>query len=363
MKVAFVYDRVNSWGGAERVLLTLKELFPDAELFTSVYYSKKATWAKGFRVHTSFLQIFPFASRSHAWYAPLMPLAFESFNMREFDLVISVTSEAAKGVITSPGTVHICYCLTPTRYLWSGYAEYFKDSLLRTLTLPLVNYLKKWDIVASKRPDIYIAISKEVEKRIKKYYGRKSVVVYPPVDFTDKEVRSKDSKGSFFLIVSRLVDFKRIDVAIRACNALKVSLKIVGTGLQYDYLKQISGPTIEFLGNLTDEILIQYYKESLALIVPGWEDFGLASLEAQAFGKPVLAYGKGGALETVVDGKTGLFFYRQETEELVKAIREFQKRTFNPKDSRKQARLFRKKLFKKKFKEEVVKIVAAYKKI
>ena len=189
MKVALVYDRLNKWGGAERVLLALHKLFPQAPLYTSVYDSQKASWAKVFDVRTSFLQNFPFAMY-HELYAPLMPLVFESFNFDEFDLVISVTSEAAKGIITKPKTKHICYNLTPTRYLWSGYSEYFKNPIFRFLSLPVIVYLKFWDKIAAQRPDKYIAISKEVQSRISKYYGRESVVVYPPVESIKYQVLS-----------------------------------------------------------------------------------------------------------------------------------------------------------------------------
>src|SRR3989338_4440016 len=181
MKVALVYDRVNKWGGAERVLLALHKIFPDAPLYTSVYDNDKAPWAKVFKIKTSFLQNFPFASQNHEFYAPLMPLVFESFSFDEYDLVISVTSEAAKGILTKPQTKHICYCLTPTRYLWSGYEDYFKNPILRFISKQVVFYLRFWDKIASQRPDVLIAISKEVQKRIKKYYDRDSSIIYPPL--------------------------------------------------------------------------------------------------------------------------------------------------------------------------------------
>src|SRR3990167_10742564 len=180
MKVAVVYDRVNKWGGAERVLLALHEMFPDAPLYTSVYDERNAPWAKVFpRVYTSFLQKFPFAKSNHEFLALLMPLAFELFNFDEYDLVISVTSEAAKGIITKPETLHICYMLTPTRYLWSHYDLYFKNPILRFISKPAVNYLRNWDKIAAQRPDKIIAISTEVQRRIKKYYGRESDIVFP----------------------------------------------------------------------------------------------------------------------------------------------------------------------------------------
>jgi glycosyltransferase involved in cell wall biosynthesis len=271
VKVALVYDRLNKWGGAERVLLTLHKLFPLAPLYTSVYDRKKAPWADVFNVRTSFLQKLPFAM-NHELFAALMPLVFESFNFDEFDLVISVTSEAAKGIITKPQTKHICYCLTPTRYLWSGYDEYFKNPLLRLISKPAVWYLKFWDKIAAQRPDAFIAISKEIQLRIKKYYGRQSSLVYPPVTFDARkwnlEVRTlklenrslihpqiSSVKGlassfkpqaskDYFLIVSRLVPYKKIDLAIKTFNKLKLPLKIIGTGAEMKRLKAMAGPAI-----------------------------------------------------------------------------------------------------------------------
>src|SRR5579872_110897 len=181
MKVALVYDRVNKWGGAERILLALNKLFPDAPLYTSVYNPKTAIWANTFVVKPSFLQRFPFALSAHERYPLFMPLAFESFDFRGYDLVISVTSEAAKGIITGTKTKHICYCLTPTRYLWSGYNDYFKNRLFKFLTRPLVSYLRIWDVIAAKRPDGFFAISEEVRARVKKYYGQDATVIHPPV--------------------------------------------------------------------------------------------------------------------------------------------------------------------------------------
>lgn len=359
MKVALVYDRVNKWGGAERVLLALQELFPHAPLFTSVYNKKKASWAKLFTVYSSFLQKLPYASISHESYAPLMPLAFESFIFDDYDVVISVTSEAAKGIITCPKTLHICYCLTPTRYLWSGYDEYFKNPFLKIFSFPFTSYLRIWDKVASSRPDEYIAISQEVQKRIKKYYKRESLVIYPPLEssfevlYNTYKNKVITEQAPFFLIVSRLVSFKRIDIAIRASNILKLPLKIVGMGIQEAYLKRIAGPSVEFLGSLTDKELMKYYMSCLALISPGEEDFGLTILEAQRCGKPIIAFKKGGAIETVIEGKTGIFFTQQNVQSLIKALVEFGNLNILPEDCIKQAQRFNKEKFKKEFKQTI----------
>jgi glycosyltransferase involved in cell wall biosynthesis len=350
MKVALVYDRINKWGGAERVLLALHKLFPKAPIFTSVYAPNKAPWASDMEIKPSFLQKYPHAISHHELYPFLMPIAFERFSFTGYDLVISLTSEAAKGIITKPGTKHICYCLTPTRYLWSGYKEYFKDPAFKMLTLPLVSYLRKWDKVAAKRPDRLIAISKEVQGRIKKYYDIDAMVIYPPVSTVSNQElgiknqgkRSKMGKG-YFLIVSRLSKFtryKRIDLAIQACNELKLPLKIVGEGNWKKELQQMAGPTIEFVGSVDDTKLNDYYRNCKALLFPAREDFGLSVVEAQSFGKPVIAFRGGGALETITEGKTGLFFDNQTKESLMRALQVFEKMSFDEAICRKNAEKF-----------------------
>lgn len=363
MKVALVYDRVNKWGGAERVLLALHELFPDAPIYTSVYDKKKAPWAKIFNVKTSFLQNIPFASSRHELLACLMPLAFESFSFDKYDLVISLTSEAAKGIITKPGTVHICYCLTPTRYLWSGYKDYFKNNDLKFFSLPLVKSLRKWDIAASQRPDAFIAISKEVQTRVKKYYSRDSELVYPPVSLVNSKSEARNPKQlqntkyktereNYFLVVSRLSKFtsyKRIELAIDACNKLKFPLKIIGTGNALNELKEKAGPTIEFIGSVSDKMLSKYYEDCRALIFPGNEDLGLVMIEAQMAGKPVIAFKGGGALELIVEGVTGIFFEKQTTTSLVNALQRFELNTFDQRKCRKNAEKFSMANFKENF--------------
>lgn len=352
MRVAIVYDRVNKFGGAERVLLSLRKIFPQAILFTSIYNEKTATWALrnfGQAIKTSFLQEFPF-SNFHQIYAPLMPLAFESFNFDDFDLVVSVTSEAAKGILTKPNTKHVCICLTPTRYLWSGYEDYFKNPILKLISKPIVSYLRNWDKVASQRPDKYIAISSEVKKRIKKYYGRESKVIYPPVALRSlHQFKNKTPRGSYFLVVSRLVPYKRVDLAIKACNKLKIPLKIVGTGSSEWYLKLISGRTIEFLGQVSDESLKTYYANSRALIFPGREDFGLVMTEAQSFGKPVIAFRGGGAKEIVLEGKTGEFFSEQTSDCLAKILEKWDDKRYNSDLCIKNSQRFSFEKFKKEF--------------
>lgn len=352
MKVALVYDRVNKWGGAERVLLALHEMFPDAPLYTSVYNPKTASWARVFsKVVPTFLQKFPF--RRHEWMAPLMPIAFENLNFDEFDLVISVTSEAAKGIITKSQTKHICYCLTPTRYLWSGYKDYFKWSIFRSLMSPIVKYLRDWDTLASTRPDLMVAISTISAKRIEKYYGRESKIIFPPVE-VGKFKREEFGKAidKYFLIVSRLVPYKKIDLAIEVFNKLGRPLVIVGTGSEEFKFKFKSKKNIKLLGQVSNKKLIEIYKGARALIMPQEEDFGIVSVEAQAVGIPVIAYKKGGAFDTVIEGKTGIFFEEQTVESLTSAVKKFDNDSYldiRPEYCIKNAQRFSKERFKEEF--------------
>jgi len=351
MKVALVYDRVNKWGGAERVLLALHKMFPDAPLYTSVYNKETAEWANVFEIRTSPLQSLPFARKYNELLALLMPIAFESFSFDEFDLVISVTSEAAKGIITKPGTMHICYCLTPTRYLWSGYDDYFQNGLVRLFSKPAVSYLKRWDLIASRRPDYFIAISSEVKGRIKKYYGLDSEIIFPPLMI--EKSNSINKKGNyFFLFVSRFSRFsyyKKADLVIDAFNKTKLPLKVVGSGPMLGKYEYVSNSNIEFLKELTDEELRRYYENCKALIFPGSEDFGLVMAEAQSFGKPVIAFKSGGAIDIIKEGITGEFFEEQTSESLIKALREFDFKRYNKADIMRHSERFSFEIFRSGF--------------
>jgi len=355
LKVTLVYDRVNKWGGAERVLLALNEIWPEAPLYTAVYNPATAPWAKKFKIIPSFLNKFPFAKTRHEAFPYLMPFAFESFAFDEYDIVLSVSSEAAKGIITKPKTLHICYCLTPTRYLWSGYKDYFPSSVFRFLSSPVVAYLRRWDKIAAQRPDVYLATCENVRKRIKKYYGRESEVIYPPVDtqrFTP--IPYTLNPKPYFLLVSRLdFGYKKVDLAIEAFNQLELPLKIIGTGTQMGNLKRKAQKNIQFLGELTGKELLGYYQRCQAVIFPQEEDFGLVPLEAQASGRPVIAFRKGGALETVIEGKTGLFFTAQTPGALIKAVKGFKASQFRPQDCRQNAEKFGQERFKREIKKLV----------
>lgn len=379
MKVALVYDKLTTMGGAERILLALSEIFPDAPLFTSVYDEKNAYFAKVFKVKTSFLQKIPFAKHHQEYFNFLFPLAFESFSFDKYDMVISVTSAQAKGIITKPQTFHLCYCLTPTRYLWQQHDLYLKSrnfgvftNLIQAVIGKIWLNLKKWDEIAKERPDFYFAIANEVKNRLKNYYHKSALVVYPPVDistFTPPKDNEKEKNTSrlilnkpYYLIVSRLVPYKMIDLAIYAFNKLKLNLVIIGRGMDEKKLKNIATGSISFITKkLTDEELRQYYLYCQALIVPQEEDFGLSILEAQSCGKPVIAFKSGGALEIIKEGITGEFFSPQSSDALAKAVEKFQSVNYNPASCRKQAEKFAKDDFKKNFLKNLLEQYNLYK--
>jgi len=355
VRLALVYDRVNKIGGAERVLTTLHKIWPEAPLFTSVYNPKTTPWVRDFKIIPSFLQKIPGAKSRHEWLLPLMPRVFESFDFRKFDVVISITSAEAKGIITPPSTLHICYCLTPTRYLWSGRKDY-EGELGRLGKSGMAFWgpvLRQWDFVASRRPDIFWAISKTVQARIRKYYRRESEVIYPPATkLPANNQQSAISNQQFYLIVSRLVPYKRIDLAVRAFNKLGKNLIIIGQGMEKQNLTKIAKKNVKFIDRLTDKQLAGYYMSCRALVFPGEEDFGLVGLEAQSFGKSVIGFKKGGLEETVIHGKTGWLFKKQTTNSLIQAIKEFEKRKFSVKACQTRASKFTERTFIKKFKNK-----------
>ena len=351
MKIAIVYDRVNKWGGAERVLLALHEIWPEAPLYTAVYDRKHAVWADVFKVHTSFLQLIPFAKRHHELYPWLTPMAFETFNFDGFDAVLSVTSAEAKDIITKPGTVHICYCLTPTRYLWSGKFNYENAGMKGKILRYVSPMLRRWDIIASSRPDYYLAISKRVAARIQKFYKRDiEKVIYPPVDLTKF---TPGVEGTYFLCVGRLVPYKRIDLVIKAFNRLGWPLKIVGSGMMGPAYRRIAKKNIEFVdGDLTDMELTAYYQRCRAFVFAGDEDFGIVSLEAQACGKPVICPRESGMAETVIEGRTGELF----DTDLFGTLQSFGKKRYDSVFCRQNARRFSQDKFKSEMKEEIMRL-------
>jgi glycosyltransferase involved in cell wall biosynthesis len=355
-KVALVYDRVNKWGGAERVLQALHEIFPNAPLYTAVYNAPTAPWAKIFpEVFPSFMQSLPLAKSKHEIYPWLTPLAFETLNLDEYEAVISVTSSDAKAVITKPETFHLCYCLTPTRYLWSHHQEYLQqlDPSLLPFTKPLFNHLKSWDKVACYRPDSYIAISKTVQNRIDTYYHQPSRLVYPPVDVdVYSSPKPPPNIKDFFLYVGRLVFHKHPDTVINVFNQLNIPLVVVGTGTMEKRLKKLAKPHITFTGLINQSELTAYYQHSKAVIFFHEEDFGLVPVEAHASGVPVIALNRGGASEVVIHGHTGILLDDPSEESLKNAVMSFDSYAFDADLIRKHAANFS----LEKFRQEFVKI-------
>jgi len=335
-----VYDWIDKWGGVERVLLTLHEMFPNAIFYTSYFDQETASWAKDLKIKTSFLQRFPdFIKKSRILSFLFYPFIFELFDFSNYDLVISITSSFAKSIITKPGTRHLCYLLTPTRYFWSHRDGYLSNKLINYLVGGYFDYVKKWDWIASQRSDKIISISETVRNRCLKYYKRNSEVIYPGFDeeywnSIKSKVKSQKSKiqlksKKFFLVVSRLEAYKKVDLVIESFNRLKNNLIVVGEGTEEKKLKRMAGKNIIFLSKLSNVELGNLYSNAQALIMPQEEDFGYVSLEAQFFGCPIIAYKRGGATETIIDGKTGIFFNRQEEISLGRAIERFNRIKYN----------------------------------
>jgi len=362
MRVAIVHYWFVSRRGGERVVEALCELFPQADLFALV--ADRKTLSAELQKHsltTSFLQKLPGSRRWHRHMLPLYPLAVEQFDLSGYDLVISSESGPAKGVLTSPETCHICYCLTPMRYIWNFYHEYKNGSGLGLVTKPIfgltAHYARLWDQASAARVDHFAAISHSVAARVRKYYRREAEVIYPPVDVTAAQLSGNIE--DYYLVVGQLVNYKRVDLAIEACNQLGRPLRIVGVGEEYSRLRRIAGKTVSFLGALSDEEVRSQYAQCRALLFPGEEDFGIVPVEAQAAGRPVIAFGKGGARETVIgadrDGltsserSTGMFFGEQRVSSLVEAILRFEaeERHFSPSFIQAHAEQFDKKHFLK----------------
>ncbi len=312
MKVALVHDFLVKLGGAERVLEVLANMYPDAPIYTLLYDRGRTGMVfPEERVRPSFLQKFPeFIRKRQRYLFPLMPRAIESLDFSEFDLVISSSNAYAHGILTPSHATHICYCHSPMRYAWDYAHEYLNEqnigAIKRYVTEKLIHGVRFWDQIAADRADHYIANSNHVRKRIKKYYRSNADVLYPPVD--TKRFHLSPEHDDFFLIVSALTPFKKIDMAVQLFNKIQRRLVVIGGGAQLEYLKTIAGPTVDILGRKDDATVSEYMQSCRAYLMPGEEDFGIAPVEAMACGKPVLAYGKGGATETVIPGKTGELF-------------------------------------------------------
>jgi glycosyltransferase involved in cell wall biosynthesis len=360
MKVALIHDHLAQDGGAEKVLQVFAEMFPEAPIFTLL--SEKNNIAKNYKnrkIDTSIIQKMPGGVKHYQWYMPFMPMAVEFFDLSKFDLVLSDSASFAKGVITRPETLHIDYCHTPTRYLWSDTHQYINElkynKWFKKIISLVLNYIRLWDRLAADRVDVFIANSETVKKRISKYYHRDSVVIYPPVDvetfnISPELIDEKLKAENYFLAGCRLVPYKRLDIVIEAFkkNPDK-KLKIFGSGIDAERLKTIAGgaPNIEFLGRVSETELTKLYRNALAFIHPQEEDFGVVAVETMACGTPVIAFRKGGVEETIIEGKTGLFFDDQTPSAIAEAISKFDKSSFDENVIRAQAEKFSTENFKR----------------
>ncbi len=339
IKIALIHDHLAQDGGAEKVLDVLAEMFPQAVIYTLLYDKKKVEQRfRDRKIEASIIQKLPFGVKRYKWYLGLMPMAVEFFDLREFNLVISDTSSFAKGVITSSDTPHICYCHTPTRYLWSDTHQYINElkynKYFKKVISMVLSRLRIWDFVAASRVDFFIANSNTVKDRIKKYYHRQSHVIYPPVEvnkFYISDLSQQKKEDRYFLAGCRLAPYKRIDILIEAFLKLgqDYKLKIFGDGIDLKRLKKIAkGATnIEFLGRVNSRKLAYLYSNCQAYLNPQEEDFGITVIEAMASGRPVIAFRKGGAMETIKENETGLFFDKQDNDSIIKIIKIFSEST------------------------------------
>lgn len=356
-RVAIVHDWLVSMRGGEKVVETLCEMFPDATLFTLVYRRGMLTPAIERReIRTSYIQRLPFGPAHHQYYLPCYPSAIGGLSLEGFDLVISSSSAAAKGVRVPAGVPHICYCHTPMRYIWDQYEQYFGPGRaalpVRMAMRAVRGYLRRWDVETSKRVTAFIANSRNVQDRISRLYGRDSTVIYPPVD-VDRFTPAQGDRG-YYLILSALVPYKRVDIAVEAFNRLGKRLVVAGTGSEMERLMRMAGPNIEFRGWVADRDIPDLYAGCKALIFPGEEDFGIVPVEAMACGKPVVAFARGGALETVADRRTGIHFGEQNADSLLGGIDILESTTFNVHDLRAWSMRFSKATFVEQMTRELV---------
>ncbi len=355
MKLAITHDWLTVPGGAEKVVKRWYDLYGNSRIYTTVFDEKRiGHMFDSSRVTPSFMQKIPFSRKHYTKMLSLMPRAFEEFDLREYDVVLSSSSSCAKGVITGPDTVHIAYIHTPMRYAWDLYHEYYASSgkLARFMMRKTMPGIRQWDALNSLRVDHFIANSRFIARRIKKYYRREADVIFPPAD-TDYYTPSGKDPGDYYLILSRFVPYKKIDMAIEACNRLNRRLVVIGGGSQEEDLKRLAGPTIEFKGVLPDQEVREYYRGCRAFLFPGLEDFGITPVEAQACGRPVIAYGRGGALDTVIPGETGVLFDSQNTESLMQAMEEFESLRWDTDKIRKHAEGFSNQRFDREISEYV----------
>jgi glycosyltransferase involved in cell wall biosynthesis len=363
MKIALVHEFLTQYGGAERVLDAFLELWPEAPIHTLYYDPKKMAEFYGNRtIRTSFIQkLWAPPPAGYKWFLPLYPRAIESFDLTDYDVILSDSSAFAKGVLTRKPSLHISYIHTPTRYLWSDEQDYLQDapipSLVRPILPPVWAYLKRWDLSAAQRPDAIIANSKEVASRIRRFYQRDAdTIIFPPVD--TRRFTPSEATDDYWLIVGRQEPYKRTDLAIQAATRLGLKLVVVGGGSHLDAWKKMAGPTVTFTGRVGDPEVAKLMSRCIGLIFPPKEDAGITPLEVMAAGRPVLAFGQGGACETVVPGTTGEFFLEQTVDGLCTALSKFRPERYDTKKIRARAEEFDISVFEQKIEEFIAQVIA-----
>ncbi|HRY59839.1 MAG TPA: glycosyltransferase [Patescibacteria group bacterium] len=365
-KIAIVCDWLTNWGGAERCIMEFHKIWPEAPIYTLIFNEKKMWEFKDVKIHTSYLQKMPLAKRKWQFYLNQMPHAIEQFDLSEYDIVFSNSHVVAKGAITKPATLHICYLDSPTRYLWDYMYLYIKemritkvgiiDSVLKKYIKRRFHAIRIWDFNAGQRPDKIIAISNYIRNRTKKYYRRDTDVIYPPVDAGLYQPVDESEIEDYYLVVGRQVDYKKTDIVIEAFNKLDLPLVIIGEGSALKKLKKLAkNKKIKFTGRIPDADVKRYYAHCRAFIFPQEEDFGITPLEAQSAGRPVIAYRAGGACETVIENETGVFFDEQTPDAIIKAVQNFDHKKFDSVKIREHALRFDTEIFKKNIKEYVEK--------
>jgi glycosyltransferase involved in cell wall biosynthesis len=348
-KVAIVADWITNPGGDDKVIWALHKLFPQAPIYTTIYNPKKMPHYKDAKIHTTYLQKFPFAKTKHQLFVPLMFRALRKFDFKGYDLIISSSHTVGKSITKPNSAVHVCYCHTPLRYIWAPKIDDIRRRIpLGPLTKPLLKFLKKQDIASAKSVDYFIANSHTIAKRIKLAYGKDSQVIYPPVSIEKFIPKRKIDKSNYYITASRLIPYKKIDIIIEAFNKLGKELLVVGIGPEQEKLKAMAKPNIKLLGFVPDEKFVELLQEARAFIFAAYEDFGIVPVEAMAAGTPVIAYGKGGATETVIDNKTGVFFQQQTANAIVDAVKQYEKLNISPVDCIEQSKKFNERIFNSK---------------
>jgi glycosyltransferase involved in cell wall biosynthesis len=362
MRVAIIHYWLVGMRGGEKVIEALCEMYPQADIFTHVYVPEMVSdRIRQHRVIPTFINSLPRASIMYKTYLPLMPLALEQLDLRGYDLIISSESGPSKGIIAPSEALHVCYCHTPMRYIWNMYHDYRNSAgrVARLMMPPLTHYLRMWDVTSAARVDSFVANSATVARRIHRYYGAPSVVIHPPVDTAAFSIAAPSELGDYYLMAGELVSYKRPDLAVQAFNEMKLKLVVIGGGEMLDEIRRLAGPTVRVLGSQPFDVLKQHYARCRALIFPGEEDFGMVPVEAMASGRPVVAFGRGGATETVATGVSGVFFAEQSVEAITSAVRSLADIAIDPEKIVAHANQFGREQFFQKMRAHIDGLLAA----